>query len=219
MTIQCIKLNGGNSLSLRVGVYPDSVEDVPVSIACDRAKMACDTVPKSNNSGFRVYSDKMRSELKRSRYILSNLDRAISEKWIQVYYQPIVRAVTGRVCDEEALARWIDPIKGFLSPADFIPTLENAGLIYKLDLYVVEQVLEKIRLLQSVGLPIVPQSVNLSRSDFDACDIVEEIRKRVDASGISRSMITIEITESTVGSNFEYMKELIEYYHQHKKEK
>ena len=204
------KLNGGNSLSLRVGVYPDSVEDVPVSIACDRAKMACDTVPKSNNSGFRVYSDKMRSELKRSRYILSNLDRAISEKWIQVYYQPIVRAVTGKVCDEEALARWIDPVKGFLSPADFIPTLESAGLIYKLDLYVVEQVLEKIRLLQSVGLPIVPQSVNLSRSDFDACDIVEEIRRRVDDAGISRDRLTIEITESIIGRDFEFIKAQVE---------
>lgn len=59
-----------------------------------------------------------------------------------------------------------------------------------------EQVLEKIRILQAAGLAIVPQSVNLSRSDFDACDIVEEIRRRVDAAGISRDRLTIEIMES-----------------------
>jgi hypothetical protein len=59
------------------------------------------------------------------------------------------------------------------------------------------------------GLYIVPSSVNLSRYDFDSCDIVDEITKRVDASGISRDLITIEITESVLGSNFDFMKEQI----------
>ena len=67
-------------------------------------------------------------------YILDNFEQALNESWITVYYQPIVRAVNGRVCDEEALARWIDPVLGLLSPADFIPVLEKNKLIYKLDL-------------------------------------------------------------------------------------
>ena len=58
-------------------------------------------------------------------YILSNVDRAMREHWIEVYYQPIVRAVNGHVCDEEALARWNDPERGMLSPAAFIPCLED----------------------------------------------------------------------------------------------
>ena len=78
------------------------------------------------------------------RYVIGSLDRALAEGWIHVYYQPIIRAADGKVCDEEALSRWIDPVKGFLSPADFIPALEEAKLIYKLDLYVVEQVLKKM---------------------------------------------------------------------------
>ena len=199
-------LNGGNSLPVRVGIYSFGIEDVSMSAACDRAKYACDTLPKSDISGFLAYNREMRSEIHRRRYILSHLDRAISEKWIQVYYQPIVRAVNGRVCDEEALARWIDPVEGFLSPADFIPTLESAGMIYKLDLYVVDQVLEKIRTLQAEGLYIVPQSINLSRTDFDACDMVEEIRRRVDEAGIGRDKLTIEITESILGRDFEFIR-------------
>ena len=83
------------------------------------------------------------------------------------------------------------------------------GLIYKLDLYVLERVLEKIRTQQEAGLTIVPHSINLSRSDFEACDIVEEIRKRVDASGVRRDMISIEITESVIGSDFDFMKEQV----------
>ena len=63
-----------------------------------------------------------------------------------MYHQPIVRAANGRVCDEEALARWDDPVQGLLSPADFIPALEESGLIYRLDLYVVDRILEKMHM-------------------------------------------------------------------------
>ena len=203
-------LNSGNSLPVRAGIYLAGAENVPVSSAYDRAKIACDTVLKSDTSGFCYYSDEMDRRVKRRRYILSRLDRAIEEKWIKVYYQPIVRAVNTKVCDEEALARWIDPEEGFLSPADFIPTLEEARLIYKLDLYVLEQVLDKMKRQAAMGLTVVPHSVNLSRSDFDACDIVEEIRSRVDASGFSRDMITIEITESVIGSDFDFIRTQVE---------
>ena len=141
---ECRLLNGGDSLPVRVGIYPASVEDVLVSTACDRAKVACDALGRRYVSGFNWYSTDMREDLEKQQYILNNLDRAIEEGWIQVYYQPIVRAVTRKVCDEEALARWIDPVRGFLSPADFIPCLEDANLIYKLDLYVLERVLEKM---------------------------------------------------------------------------
>ena len=202
---ECRRLNGGDSLPLRVGIYPASIENVPVSTACDRAKLACDALGKRYVSGFNWYSADMRDDLEKQQYILTHLDRAIDEGWIQVYYQPIVRAVTQKVCDEEALARWIDPVKGFLSPADFIPCLENANLIYKLDLYVLERVLDKMKIQQEISGHIVPHSINLSRSDFDACDIVEEIRKRVDAAGMPHDRITIEITESVVGRDFGFM--------------
>lgn len=204
------ELNAANSLPVRIGVYLVSNEDVPLSSAFDRAKMACDAIPKSDNSCFNFYSNEMRRDIQRRQYVLSHIDRAIEEKWIKVYYQPIVRAVNVKVCDEEALARWIDPVEGFLSPADFIPTLEDARLIYKLDLYVLEQVLEKMKRQAATGLHVVPHSINLSRSDFDACDIVEEFRARVDASGISRDMITIEITESIIGRDFDFIKAQVE---------
>lgn len=138
-------------------------------------------------------------------YILDNLDKAIKEKWITVYYQPIVRAVNRRVCDEEALARWIDPVNGLLSPADFIPVLEETKQIYKVDLYILERVLEKMKFMADSGFNMVSQSINLSRTDFDMCDIVEEICKRVDEAGIPRNKINIEITEGSLINDFEFM--------------
>ena len=203
------ELNNGRSLPVRVGIYLDWAEDVSVGIACDRAKIACDTLCNSYRSCFTYYEKSLLDNEEHRRYILSNLDRAIEEGWIRVYYQPIVRSLNGRVSNEEALARWADPDKGFLTPAEFVPYLEDAGLSYKLDLHVLEKVLGKLKLQEHSGLYLVPQSINLSRSDFDACDMVEEIRRRVDAAGISRTMITIEITESTIGSDFDFMREQV----------
>lgn len=203
-------MNGGKLPPVCVGIYIGQTEEASISLAYDRAKIACDAIKGTYSSGFNYYSQALGDDLKKQRYILENFDRALSEKWIQVYYQPIIRAVNGKICDEEALARWIDPAKGFLPPLDFIPYLEDAGIIYKLDLYVLERVLEDIRTKKAEGLYIVPHSINLSRSDFDACDIVEEVRKRVDAAGVSRDRISVEITESVVGRDFEFMKTQIE---------
>ena len=207
--IDARELNNGRSLPVRVGIYLDWAEDVSVGIACDRAKIACDTLRNSYRSCFTYYEKSLLDNEEHRRYILSNLDRAIEEGWIRVYYQPIVRSLNGRVSNEEALARWADPDKGLLFPDQFIPYLEDAGLSYKLDLHVLDLVLSKLKLQEDSGLYLVPQSVNLSRSDFEACDMVEEIRRRVDAAGISRTMITIEITESSIGSDFDFMREQV----------
>ena len=202
-------LNGQKTLTLRVGIYKHSQGDYSVGIACDRAKMAADMTKDRFKSTFNYYDESMLNAARQRQYVLENLDTAIRRGWIQVYYQPIVRSANGRVSDEEALARWIDPIMGFLSPAQFVPVLEDSKQIYKLDLCVLDQVLKKIKTIEENGLHLVPCSINISRSDFEMCDIVEEIRKRVDASGVGRDKITIEITESTVATNMEYVSQQV----------
>lgn len=207
---ECKQINDGDSLPVRVGIYLDELGAVDIGSACDRAQYACNLNRKAYASEYRYFDEKMLIDAEERRYIVRNIDRAIKEGWIKVYYQAIVRTANGKVSDEEALARWVDPEKGFLSPAQFIPALEDAKLAYKLDLYVLNQVLQKMKRMADEGLHIVPQSINLSRTDFDSLDIVEEIRKRVDAAGIAHEKLTIEITESVVGSNFDFMKEQIE---------
>ncbi|MCR4640844.1 MAG: EAL domain-containing protein [Lachnospiraceae bacterium] len=201
--------NGGRTLPIRAGIYPDSMGMVESSLACDRAKYACNVARDDNRSYFTYYDNRMLTRELNRQYIVSNLDRAIDEKWITAFYQPIVRSTNKKVCDEEALARWIDPVKGMLSPADFIPILEEMRLIYKVDLHIVDIICERIRKQRKTHLPVVPISVNLSRTDFECCDIVEEICSRLDAARIPHSLITIEITESVIGENFEFMKERI----------
>ncbi|MBQ6256699.1 MAG: EAL domain-containing protein, partial [Clostridia bacterium] len=152
----------------------------------------------------------MLAKEKNRQEIIDNLDRAIEEGWIQVYYQPIVRSANGKVCDVEALARWNDPVRGLLMPSAFIPVLEDAMMIPKLDLCVVRQVLRDMKAVEASGSQMIPVSINFSRADFDACDLVKEICTLVDEARVDRKMLHIEITESLLGSDFDYIKEQVE---------
>lgn len=206
----CALLNGGDSLPVRVGIYRDSMGVCDIATSCDRAKAANMSRSDARRSAYAYFDEAMLDEIRRRQYVADNIDRAIALGWIQVHYQPIVRAANGRVCDEESLARWMDPERGMLAPADFVPALEQTKLVYKLDLHVLELTLRKMRHLDDIGLYVVPCSINLSRSDFEMCDMVEEVRQRVDDSGFSRDMINIEITETDIGSDFEFMEAQVE---------
>lgn len=207
---ECAEANDGKSLPVRIGIYPDRVEDVEIGTACDRARLAADVRKNQNESYYSFFDPDMLTEEKNRQEIIDNIDKAIEEGWIKVYYQPIIRTVGRKVCNVEALARWDDPARGLLPPISFIPVLEESMLIHKLDLQVVRQVLQDLKTNEKNGIRNVPVSINFSRADFDACDLVEEICRMTDEAQVDRKWINIEITESMVGSDFDYMKEQIE---------
>lgn len=151
------------------------------------------------------YNLDLDEELRFRQYIVTHLDDAIRNGWLQVHYQPIIRAGTEHICCEEALSRWNDPERGFLMPFRFIPPLEEKGLMYKLNLAVVEQVLKDCRRREETGIPVVPVSINLSRNDFLQCDMVKEIADRVKNAGYTPEILRIEITESAFVANQELL--------------
>ena len=183
------------TLRLRAGIYfPSENEDIRLS--CDRAKLACDSIRKNHSVSSCMFHDGMSRELALQQYILDTLDAALTHEYITVLYQPIVRLSTGKICGAEALARWNDPEAGIISPAKFIPTLEKYREIHRLDIYAMKRVCSDYMTRNKEGLPVVPVSVNLSRLDFELCNIINEIELAMTLSNIPRSMMNIEITES-----------------------
>ena len=183
------------TLRLRAGIYFPS-EDEDIRSSCDRAKLACDSIRKNHSVSFCMFHKEMSMELSLQQYILDTLDKAMSCEYITVLYQPIVRLSTGKICEAEALARWNDPETGLISPAKFIPTLEQYREIHKLDIHAMKIVCRDYRERFGHGLSLVPVSVNLSRLDFELCDIIGEIESAVSSNNIPRDMMRIEITES-----------------------
>ena len=133
-----------------------------------------------------------------SSYIISNLDTAIPNGEIEIWYQPQIRALSGQVCGFEALARWKDPEMGYLYPDQFIPVLEKNFLIHKLDSFVVEEVCKIQSQRLELGRQLIPVSVNLSLEDFQAMDIVGFIDSCADRYQVPHNYIKIEITETMI---------------------
>ena len=143
-------------------------------------------------------------------HVVNRIDDAIANGWIKVYYQPVIRTLTGELCGFESLARWIDPEYGFLSPAQFITSLEEAELIYKLDIFMIEKVCSDIHDRLIADLDMVPVSINFSRLDFLTCDMLEVLENAVNKYDIPRDYIHVEITESMMITDGDFMQEVIE---------
>ena len=206
--------NEGRSLPIHVGIYSSAFEDVSASNAFDRAKIASDKEKGAYISKFAYYDENTHAATTDYQYVVNNFERAMTEGWIVPYYQQIIRAVNGLVCDEEALARWIDPVRGMIPPNHFIYVLEDVKLIHKLDLYILDCVIRDLEDVYEKGFSVVPVSINLSKYDFQLCDMVEEIIKRVEASKITAADITIEITESVSELEPEFVSRQINRFHE-----
>ena len=180
-----------------------------VTTLIDRARMAQKSIAPYRGQHLCFYNSVLDEEIRFHQYIESHLDEAVEKRYLTAFFQPIVRAETGEVCSEEALVRWNDPSYGLLMPYRFIPPLEEKGLMYKVNLCMVDLVLENFRRRKADGVPIVPVSVNLSRKDFTQCDMVDEIVTRVDRAGVPHGLLRIEITESAFIADQELLKQEI----------
>ena len=143
-------------------------------------------------------------------YVIEHIDEAIAKGWVRPYYQPVVRTLTGKLCGFEALARWDDPNYGLLTPFFFIPPLEHAQLIHLLDRSIIRQVCRHYRECVNLGKPVVPISFNLSRLDFDLCDIFAFVEQVAHEYEVPRRMLNIEITESTFATDPTFMTAMMQ---------
>ena len=191
-----------------------SVHRRPITTYFDQAKLASDSIKKDATRSIAFYNESMRQSIADRIFILDNLDRAIREGHIKVYYQPVMRAMTGKLCGCEALARWIDPQKGLLPPDSFIPVLEESRLISRLDCYVIEEVAKLLRYQIDNHFPMIPVSVNLSRYDFLLMDPLAFVERIVEQYHIPRYYLRIEVTESALVKNRHLLIEKLHQFHQ-----
>ncbi|MDE2600595.1 MAG: EAL domain-containing protein, partial [Rhodocyclaceae bacterium] len=115
-----------------------------------------------------------------------------------LHYQPVIDHCTRAICGFEALVRWHDPVHGMVSPADFIPVAEEAGLIIPIGEWVLNEAMHQNREWQQMGLPFLPIAVNLSPRQFRHRGLVESVRNALRDSGQPSHLLEIEITESAL---------------------
>lgn len=190
-------LFGEINMRLEAGIY-EYEKDEDIGIACDKAKLACDSLVQSSHIGFMYYDENLESKSRLQQYVVNHIDDAVENSYLRVYYQPIVDIETGKTIELEALARWIDPVYGFLSPADFIPVLEEARLIHKIDMFIAKQVCIDQHIIAEKAGRIVPVSINISRLDFMLIDVLKVVQDDARQYSVDTKNIHIEITESAL---------------------
>lgn len=129
-------------------------------------------------------------------YIASHFKEALRSGCITVCYEPVLRALTGKICAFEALARWHDPEYGDIAPHDFIPVLEAHDKVHLLDYFVTKVTMQNLHTRRRQKLPIVPVILNLSRRDFLVSDLVRVLNHLTEKYRLPRIYFQVEITET-----------------------
>lgn len=194
----------GNSFHLHtyMGVYEIRDRDEAVSIMVDKANIAADTIKNNYDCCVAYYDEHLLEISIEQRRLLGEFEPALQNDEFVMYLQPQVKR-DGAAKGAEALVRWVHPSRGILTPYAFIDILENAGLIYKLDLYIWEKAAQKLAEWKEKGYGSYHISVNISTKDFYIIDIYETFTGLINKYGIAASNLHLEITETTLMTDFE----------------
>ncbi len=197
---------------LRLGVYTDTEKKLPILLRFDYAVQACNSIRSRAGEEICIYDNQMAEREVFNAHLLEDFEAAIENKQFKVQYQPKfnITGDTPKLCSAEALVRWIHPDLGFVRPDLFIPLFEENGLVTKLDRYVWEESAKQIaRWKKELGMTI-PVSVNVSRVDIAAPDVVDFISKIVKENGLEPKDYMLEITESAYTEDSKRIIEVVE---------
>ena len=185
-----------HSISFKMGVYEIENNTMPIEQAYTRANLASKSIKGNFDKNIQYFDAKMVSNLENEQFVLNNIDKAMDDGNIVVFFQPKFDLQANEVCGAEALVRWKDPKKGMISPGAFIPALENNGLITKLDKYMWDRTARHLAEWCRQGLNPYPVSINISKVDLLEPDLPEYIEAIVRKYQIPHDIFQLEITES-----------------------
>jgi EAL domain-containing protein (putative c-di-GMP-specific phosphodiesterase class I) len=187
------------NVKIGISVYPDDC--ISSQNLLSNAEIALINIKKND---YAFFDQKMNQEIKDFTKMEAKLDQAVKNDEFIIYYQPYYRGRDQSLYGMEALIRWQDPERGLISPAEFIPILENSKLIKKVGLIVIQKVVNSIKKWLDSGYNVVPVSINLSARQMEDSDHLQNIYQIIAESGIDNSLIKFEITETSAMDDVNY---------------
>jgi diguanylate cyclase (GGDEF)-like protein len=180
------------SASIGIAVRPPSDGDrllKDADAAMYRAK-------RMGGNHHRFYTEEMDVQAAARLSLERDLRRALEEDALLPYYQPMVDLTTGKVVGAEALMRWRHPQRGFVPPVEFIPVLEETGLILPAGERILRLACRQSRAWRDAGLPPVRVAVNVSGRQFGQGHLADTVAGALRDSGLAPNSLELEITES-----------------------
>lgn len=180
--------------SIGIALFPRDGETA--SALLKNADAAMYHAKEQGRAGFQFFREEMNALSQWRLAIEGELRETLAAGGLALHYQPKVCARDDRICGFEALLRWPHPLRGSVSPADFIPVAEQSGLIDAIGHWVLDEACRQLAAWERMGIADVRVAVNLSSRQLAAADLAERVRTALDAHGVAAAQLELEVTES-----------------------
>lgn len=193
---------------MTAGTGSDAAQKAEAQV--QQAASACNRVRRAGGNDFAIYDEAMGRAAAMTLRMITDLQHAVNNEELRLYYQPKVDAGSGRLVGMEALVRWMHPERGMISPIEFIPVAEDTGMIVAIGRWVLREACRQNAQWQQAGLRPIRVAVNLSARQFRSDNLPEEINAALIEAGLPASSLELEITESMVMEDPERVIDLLD---------
>ena len=210
-TAQPINIGGQSlnlSCSIGVAIFPDDGKDFETLLK--NADAAMYHAKDAGRNTYRFFTQHMNDRVNEHMRVAHSMPAALENNEFVLHYQPQFDLRSGKLIGAEALIRWNDPREGLVPPGRFIPIAEQSGFILKLGEWVLQEACQQAVKWQKAGLPPMLMAVNLSALQFRRGDIAELVARVLKQSGLMPELLELEITESVLMHDSEFMLEQIQ---------
>jgi diguanylate cyclase (GGDEF)-like protein/PAS domain S-box-containing protein len=184
------------SFSIGIAMYPEHGDNLSLLLKNSDIAMYC--VKKNMKDHYCFYSDEIQEKNLKQIRMINELRHAIDNEEFALVYQPIINLNSGKLIGVESLVRWIHPIKGVISPMEFIPLSEETGLIHEIGKWVLKTALLQKKSWEEQGYPHIKMSINLSGKRVTKNDLINEIKELIFKTKLKCDEIQLEVTETAV---------------------
>jgi len=182
--------------SIGVSVFPDDGKDAETLIK--NADIAMYQAKENGRQSYQFFKPAMNVRAVERQSIEESLRRALERKEFSLQYQPKIDMRTGKISGAEALIRWTHPVRGPVSPAQFIPVAEDCGLILPIGQWVLREACKQARVWVDAGLPLATMAVNISSMEFRDDNFLESVFAALNETGLDPKSLELELTESVL---------------------
>ena len=152
----------------------------------------------TGRDGYALYTEELTAHAQQRVEIAFELRRALAQQELRVHYQPVHDLASNCLIGVEALVRWEHPVRGLISPAEFIPVAERTGLIAQIDGWVMAQACRQMCQWQQAGVALTFVAVNVSSRLFAHRELYEQVSQVLHETGLDPAFLELEVTESAV---------------------
>ena len=162
------------------------------------AALALREAQRQGPSSIRAFSEQMRRETASRAELREEVAHALNAGQIQPWFQPQICTDTGRISGFEALARWHHPVRGMISPGEFLPAIEAAGLLERLAEVMMYHSFAALKAWDSAGVDVPQVGVNFAGSELNNPHLLEKIKWELDRFELSPNRLAVEVLETVV---------------------